>query len=41
MIETLREQTTCGTCEQPPSVGEHKGDSVLRCDDCERILVRV
>jgi ribosomal protein S27E len=41
MIERLRRETTCRTCEETPTVGEHKGDDVLRCEDCGRILVRV
>jgi len=41
MIERLRTETTCGTCERTPAVDTHKGDDVLRCEECGRILVRV
>ncbi len=31
---------TCGRCDRQPERDEHKGDAVLRCPGCDRILVR-
>ncbi len=31
---------TCEQCGREPEPSEHKGDAVLRCPDCDRILVR-
>jgi len=40
MDSSLREQTVCVECEEHPTTDRYKGDQVLRCPECGRILLR-